>query len=244
MDSYGEDLAYIHDAGFGDLARAAAGYLLDVLRTAGMHQGRVVALGCGSGILAEQVCQAGFDVDGIDISPQMIALARQHAPRANLHVGSIYSAELPECMAVTAVGEVLNYRFDNRREDVATISDLFRRIHEALVPGGYFIFDVALPGRLGGVTSRQQFFDKGDWTVLVESRESAESGELTRRCITFRRFGELYRRSVETHVLHLPEPDFVCAQLQSAKFEFRESRQYGCYQLPAGLRVYTARKPA
>ena len=51
MEAYGEDPAYVHDAGHGDFARAAAPDLLRRLRAAGLTGGTVVDLGCGVGHL-------------------------------------------------------------------------------------------------------------------------------------------------------------------------------------------------
>lgn len=63
-DSYRDDLAFIHDAGYGDLARSAAGVLLAELRRRRFERGLVIDLGCGSGILSEQLSLAGFEVLG------------------------------------------------------------------------------------------------------------------------------------------------------------------------------------
>ena len=77
MAGYSEDLAYIHDAGYGDFARGAAPALLGALRAHGITTGRVVDLGCGSGIWAALLLDAGYEVLGIDISPAMIRLAKK-----------------------------------------------------------------------------------------------------------------------------------------------------------------------
>src|SRR4051794_25093950 len=73
--AYREDLAYIHDAGFGGIATSAAPVLRDALRRRGIVSGLVIDLGCGSGILSEAMSAAGHDVLGIDISGAMLALA-------------------------------------------------------------------------------------------------------------------------------------------------------------------------
>src|SRR5262249_53212466 len=104
-DAYREDLAYIHDAGFGGFARGAAALLLDDLRSRAVERGLVIDLGCGSGILAEQLSAGGFDVLGIDLSPALIALARKRVPGGRFRVESLLTAELPRCVAVAAVGE-------------------------------------------------------------------------------------------------------------------------------------------
>ncbi|MCM0619844.1 class I SAM-dependent methyltransferase [Nocardioides bruguierae] len=38
--------------------------------------GRVADLGCGTATLTDLLAQAGFDVDGVDVSPRMVALAQ------------------------------------------------------------------------------------------------------------------------------------------------------------------------
>jgi 2-polyprenyl-3-methyl-5-hydroxy-6-metoxy-1,4-benzoquinol methylase len=78
--AYREDLSWIHDLGFGDLARHAAELLLQTLAAEGFREGLVVDLGCGTGILAEAVSNAGYDVLGVDLSPAMIEMARRRVP--------------------------------------------------------------------------------------------------------------------------------------------------------------------
>jgi len=104
--------------------------VLDLLRHAGIRSGLLVDLGCGSGIMAAEVCAAGYDVLGIDISAAMIALARSRAPRARFRVESLLTAELPPCIAVTAIGECLGYLFDEVDPKEA-LHALVRRIFEA-----------------------------------------------------------------------------------------------------------------
>jgi ribosomal protein L11 methylase PrmA len=46
--AYENDLAYIHDRGFGAFATGSAPYLLKMLQQQGISEGLVVDLGCGS----------------------------------------------------------------------------------------------------------------------------------------------------------------------------------------------------
>jgi len=64
---YSKDLAHIHDEGFSDLARNAATTLLKFLREQKIKGGLVVDLGCGSGVLAEKLTSAGYDLSLIHI---------------------------------------------------------------------------------------------------------------------------------------------------------------------------------
>lgn len=142
--SYRDDLAYIHDAGFGHLAKSAALMLIEELQHAGIQGGIVVDMGCGSGIMARLLHEASHEVVGIDLSESLIDMSRNRVPEAVFRVGSFATEDIPPCVAVTAIGEVLNYAFDEAN-CTAVRASLFDRIYAALAPGGLLVFDMAGP---------------------------------------------------------------------------------------------------
>ena len=239
---YGDDLAYIHDAGFGHFARAGARALVDLVRRAGTTGGLVVDLGCGSGIGAQELCAAGFDVLGIDQSEAMIALARQRAPTATFRAGSFLTADLPPCVAVTAVGECFSYLFDRGNTD-QRLTRLFRRIHAALRPGGVLLFDVVGPGRVRGTSPQKGYWEGDGWAVFVELEEDRERRLLTRRITSFRRVGELYRRDEEVHRQRLFRRPELARQLREVGFRVRTLAGYGDLPFRRGQIGFLARKP-
>jgi SAM-dependent methyltransferase len=140
--AYRYDLAYIHDAGFGHLAASAAPVVIEELKRAGTHSGTVVDLGCGSGITSRLLCDAGYEVVGIDLSEPLIEMARKRVPDAAFRMGSFTTADIPPCVAVMAIGEVFNYIFDTANS-TAVRAKAFDRIYAALAPGGLLVFDMA-----------------------------------------------------------------------------------------------------
>ena len=239
---YREDLAYIHDAGFGAVAIGAARLLIAELDRAGLRRGPVVDLGCGSGLLARHAVDAGFAVLGVDISAAFIAIARGRVPEAEFRVGSFLSIELPACVAVVAIGEVLSYAFDERNSSRER-SELFGRCFAALAPGGLLMFDLAVgdPARASGVL--KAFKQGPDWAVMA-APETDETGRLlTRRITSFRQVGALYRRDDETHRLFLDDPAQVLQSLRSAGFESQVLPAYAPEPLPGGVVAFLARKP-
>ncbi len=231
--AYGADLARIHHEGFGDLARQAAVLLLGSL---GSARGLVVDLGSGSGILARTLTDAGCDVLGVDLSAAMVLLASAHAPRARFVHASILDIEIPPCVAVTAVGEVLNYAFDPRT-DLDRVGALLRRAHLALAPGGLLLFDVAGPGRAGPAGRREASTEAEEWTVRAVVDEDAVTATLVRD-ITLVADARL---SHERHVLRLYRPDDVESALVGAGFSsVRRLDRYGSFDFPAGLTGFLA----
>lgn len=139
IEGYQEDLAYIHDVGFGSFSSQSAPGLLEILRQKGIGKGLVVDLGCGSGIWANALTQAGYEVLGIDLSQAMLELARKKAPKATFQNASLFRAKLPQCDAVTSIGECLNYQFDEHGLD--EFKAFLVRVYESLRSRGVFIFD-------------------------------------------------------------------------------------------------------
>lgn len=240
IPAYDTDLAYIHDEGYGDFARGSAPGLLCELRHSGVDTGLVVDLGCGSGVWARELVNAGYQVLGIDLSPSMIAIARQRVPEAEFQVDSFLRAGIPPCRAVTALGEVLSYGFD-AENSLSALPALSRRIFERLSPGGLFIFDVAGPDRCR--EQKQAFTEGRDWTCLVEYQHDDSRQQLHRRIITFRKIEDVYRRHEEAHSQHLYQADQLAAILNQTGFAAQTVRSYGDYLLHAGDVGFVARKP-
>lgn len=229
---YAEDLAYVHDVGFSDFARAAAPGLIALLRKNGAR--RVVELGCGSGAATGALVRAGFGVLAIDASAAMLSRARRSAPRASFVRARLPRAVLPSCDAIVAIGEVLNYMARPADFDV-----LFRGAFRALKLGGVLVFDAKGPSGASGPMTRGR--SGRDWAVLATAREDAH-GRLTREIVSFRRVGTRYRRGAETHRLVLLPIADLARRLRAAGFAVKALSGYGAFRVPDGHAVLFARR--
>ena len=226
---YGSDLAHVHDVAFGAWARQAAPFVLARLREAGIEDGLVADLGCGSGIWAAELLDAGYDVWGVDASAGMLAIARERAPDAQLVEGSLHEAQLPPCVAVTALGECVNYG------GPPSLEPLLRRVRTALEPGGLLVFDAAGPGREPELRRRARHEGEG-WVLRLEVQEDRATRTLARR-IALVRDG---RASEEVHVLRLYECEEVVDWLEASGFDVTCHASYGAAPGLPGVWVYVA----
>ncbi len=241
IQHYQTDLAFIHDTGFGDFSRKAAPGLLEILRSKGIHKGLVVDLGCGSGIWARALTEAGYEVLGIDISAAMIQLARLKAPRAKFIIGSLFQTTLPTCAAITSLGECLNYQFDQHNK--TDLTAFFKRVYTVLCPGGVFIFDIAEPGYVNGVNPQKTFVEGKSWAILVEKEEDRRNETLTRNMTIFRKVGKLYRRSEEVHRVQLYRNIAIARELRSLGFKVRPMGGCGELRFRKAVVGFSATKP-
>ena len=104
--------------------------------------GKLIDLACGEGSFALEMANKGWEVTGVDQSEEMLRLARRRASDSACQV-SFSQQDMREFSLATPADLVtcwfdsLNYLL--RIEDVQ--SD-FSRVHQALKPGGWFIFDM------------------------------------------------------------------------------------------------------
>jgi len=232
---YAADLAFIHDAAFGEFARRTAPEIIRILRRGGIRSGLLVEAGCGSGILASRLTGAGYELFGFDQSPAMIRMARASAPRATLRVASLAHAAIPRCRAVVAAGEVISYV--RRREAAAFI----RRVHAALEPRGLFLFDFIESGVQRTYPPRVMTGD--GWSLVAGATLDASGRVLTRRLETTRdAAGGRRRKTNETHRVRIYRRTEIAQALTAAGFAFTMRRRYGRYRLLPGDVVVIARK--
>jgi len=98
----------------------------------------IIDIGCGGGLLAEEVAGLGASVIGIDPAPGAIATARKHAAAAGLAIDYRVGAgeHLPAddaCADIVYCVDVL--------EHVADVDAVVGEIARILKPGGLFLFD-------------------------------------------------------------------------------------------------------
>jgi SAM-dependent methyltransferase len=206
----------------------------------------VVELGSGSGISAELLTAAGYDVVGVDISAAMVELASARVPSATFTVGSLWDAELPSgVVGVTAVGEACNYVADPRA-GLDQLRALFSRAAAALAPGGVLLFDISTPGRFGPTREREVFHDYDTWVLHMHGTEAEDGSTLDRDITIFREDPEqpgVWRRSDELHRLVLYRSEDVRAALADAGLTAEEQADYGVASAsvpPGGWRTFVA----
>lgn len=113
-------------------------------RRAGVHargDAPVLDLGCGSGLLTEQIAKSGARVIGVDASEPMLALARKRCARFGGRV-VLQHARLDR-LRVSAPARLALACQDvvNHLPTLAVVERSFRRIAGALLPGGLLAFD-------------------------------------------------------------------------------------------------------
>lgn len=113
-----------------DLALITA--FAELVRTGGTAP--VADVGSGPGHVTARLDALGVSAFGVDVSPAMVALARQAHPRIRFHVGSMTSLDLPD---ETLGGVLALYSIIHVPDD--HLPAAFAEFHRVLVPGGHVL---------------------------------------------------------------------------------------------------------
>lgn len=173
-----------------------------VLERFGARPRTVLDLACGEGTFAVLMAQSGFQVTGVDASPQMLRFARERAKEADVDVRFIEqdmrTLSLDQKFAlVTCWYDSLNYLL-GYDELVKTFANVARLLN----PGGLFIFDMNTIYGLAVGWQRQPAYVQQDTPELFEVHQPSydyERNIATVRITGFVREGELWRRLDEEH---------------------------------------------
>lgn len=133
--------AELYDLWYGPEAGVDDGYQRGIAES----PGPVLEIGCGTGRQLLPALRAGMDVEGVDNSPDMLAICRRKATRAGLapvlHQQEARHLALPRRYATVfcAYGTIqLFHDWDEALE-------VLRRIYHHLEPGGRFLVDISTP---------------------------------------------------------------------------------------------------
>lgn len=213
--------SYVSLAGFYDKVMPEEDYRLwadccdSLFRPRGIRT--VLDLACGTGRLSWLLAERGYEVIGVDLSCDMLAVAAARETEVKYRPLFLNQPmqELDLYGTVQAAicsMDGLNYLPE---ED---LQEAMRRIRLFLEPGGLLLFDLNTPVK----------FRRIDGEVYTEETEDAfcvwraELEEKEKRCVfgmdIFLKQGKLWRREMEEHVEYVYSPEEIASLLTGAGF--------------------------
>ncbi len=193
-----------------------------LLADAGIRDGIIAELGCGTGAMTRRLSAAGYDMIGIDASPDMLEHAREYTDAGDEeadrnmgleegHNGKPEAGDGKEILyllqdmrsfelygtvrAVVCCCDSINYITDPEE-----VGEVFRLVNNYLDPEGLLIMDFHTPYYYGSVLKERTIAEVREDVAMIWENEEAEDG-LHRMYVTvFREDPDgSYRRFEEDH---------------------------------------------
>ena len=191
-----DELTY--DVNYG----AFADYIERHFKRRGIPGKTVLDLACGTGSLTCELARRGYEMIGVDLSPEMLA----EAADKNRDVDGIPPLFLCQPMekldlygtidACVCCLDSVNYVTDPKK-----LRRAFQRVHLFMMPGGLFIFDVNSPEKLEGLDG-QVFLDETEDAYCVWRAEFSKRSRICSYFMDIFRLDEesgLWARGEELH---------------------------------------------
>ena len=120
---------------------------------------KVLDVGCGAGIPVARHLAGTFSLTGIDISSNMVALAKKNVPTAEFVIADVMETEFPVGSFDAIVSFYAIFHIPRQKH-----LNLFRRFVQWLRPGGLLLFTIAKKDDGPGYTEDDFFGETMYWS--------------------------------------------------------------------------------
>ena len=197
-------------------------YICSLLREQGIEYGLVLELGCGTGSMTQLLAENGYDMIGVDCSPQMLQAAVEKREESGLDIlyllQDMREFELYGTVgAVVCVCDSLNYV--TGQEDLLQV---FRLVNNYLDPGGIFIFDLNTLYKYEEVLGNCTIAEDREEASFIWENEfyKEEKINIYQLSIFLREENGLYSKHEEVHYQRAYELGEVTCLLEKAGMEY------------------------
>ena len=186
---------------------------------------KVLDVACGTGEFSVRLAQKGYTVTGIDLSDEMLAIAKAKADQYGVTI-PFYQQNMIELDtgnqydSIVIFCDSLNYLHSE-----TDVQSTFQRVYEQLQPGGLFMFDVHSVFKMEHVFAGQTFADVQDEVSYIwNSFEGTEPFSVEHELTFFVKEEEsdLYDRFDEDHYQRTYDVETYIAWLKEAGFTVKE----------------------
>jgi len=214
-------MAYVYDKLMDNVDYVSwADYLEKLLSRMGMQKNNtILELGCGTGNITVELASRGYDICGLDISADMLAVAREKIeeegylvqlfcqPMEQLNLNAKFNCIIIPCDGV-------NYITSKR-----DLSILFTRVKKHLTKDGILIFDISSKYKLSDILGNNTFTRIDEELCYIwENSYNSKKCEVYMDLTFFQRQGENYIRFEETHVQRAYGSEEIVEVLNKAGF--------------------------
>lgn len=223
-------------------------YLRKIFKRYAWTPKKILDIATGTGSVAFLLAEQGYQVTGIDLSDQMIDIARRKIPKSGVGDSVAFLCQdatrldLPEEEYDVAISlfDSLNYILTAKG-----LQDAFAGAFKALIPGGGFIFDVNSEYALEkNLFSQDNLWDESAsvkhlWTSTYNKRTRMATVDMQFYLPNGKAFREVHKERAHRH-------HDIVQFLHDAGFEYLDAFDEYSF-LPAGRRseriFYVSRKP-
>ena len=180
-------------------------------------------LGCGTGKMTLELARRGYDMTGIDYSPDMLGKARENSEAAGLSDKILWLCQDITEFELYGTVDFAVCCLDtiNHLTSPAELRKCLGLVHNYLIPDGIFIFDVNCRGKFERTYAERAYVIELPEGMLVWQNDYNEKTRLCDFYITlFKECGGVYEREDELQTERMYTLRAIRSHLTDCGFEF------------------------
>ena len=138
----------------------------------------ILDLGCGTGSMTIELAKRGYDMTGVDISPEMLDIARREAEKCGLSDKNLWLNQDICAFELYGTVDVCVSNLDtiNHLLSKDDVYDCFMLVHNYLDPDGIFIFDINGKYKFENIYADKTYvYDEKDGVLIWQNKYSKRS---------------------------------------------------------------------
>lgn len=176
-----------------------------------------VDIGCGNGYFTRALYKAGYDVCGVDVSPQMLSVAIQKAAaegvRSEFLLGDITKLKMNgKVDFAVSVNDCINYVAKDK------LNCAFGKVYAALNRGGAFLFDISSEYKIRNILGENMFGEDREDISYMWFNTQTPDGVIMDLTVFIRGADGKYERFEERHMQYAHTEEEIIDALKSAGF--------------------------
>lgn len=215
-----QDFAYLYDEFMKNVDyQEWTSKVEDIFRKYGKQPKTIADLACGTGGVTNLLAAHGYQVIGVDISEDMLYVAREKARKAGLQVPYICQ-DISELSlhhpvdAILCMCDGFNYILEKEK-----LKRSLERIRLYLNPGGILIFDISSHYKLSSILGNNTMADTDEDLSLIWLNNFDKETQLLEMNLTiFERQEDCYERIEETQIQRAWKSEEILDMLKECGF--------------------------
>ena len=181
---------------------------------------KILDLGCGTGLHTKELLERGYEITGLDLSEEMIDIAKKRNPSAKFHIGNMNNFNLSNKFdAIICMFSALGYLTENKQ-----LEDFFISCRDHLKDNGLLILDVW--NGLGVMrelpSSREKIVERNELKIIRKSLPELDSKNHINKVrfnVKVFKDNELLREYIEDHTVRFFFPLELKRYMEDIGFE-------------------------
>lgn len=234
MNQY-SDFAFVYDELMNEVDyNNWVKYIEDIIKNENVEVQNILELACGTGNLTIPLTKKNYDIAGIDISEEMLQVAREKGERENVELVLLEQDIVELDFDVTNLDCILcgcdGFNYITYDED---LEGVFSKCHELLKDNGIFIFDISSYYKLSKVIGNNMYGENRENVAYMWQNYFDDYENLVEMDLAFFVKGEdgRFDKFEENHLQRAYKNEEIIQLLKNAGFEYIKT--YGDFKLEA-----------